>query len=352
MNQSFLVYGGIGAAAGGILSAVMVIISGFITEMILLLFGYSYIEYDDDFNSPVYSAVIEHSWGMGYRYCMPSSTQSYRYGMVVSLRHMWFGYITINKNIPAYGGPPQVRFVLRMWSLRDVSDIIGINNLLHANKRVRVRYIGGASFRVQPPDDTILAWQRQLSDMITRTQSPNGIVVLITGHPGCGKTTLPQISAYDMKLSTVYMYTSGKFDTISPHIYETDRKYAYHMCVDEFDDVINKMMNDKQTEGKAPLLSILDSVHMSTNPPVMFLTSNLTYDKLFALAGDNAAAIFRPGRVDIIAHVDERLQLHVLREYVPIAKKQPQPLDMPRPNNDSPKPVDSDDDTIVLSAAS
>lgn len=370
MNQSFLVYGGIGAAAGGILSAIMVIISGFITEMFLLLLGYSYIEYESNFTSPVYEEVVKRSWGMGYRHCSPETSLVYRYGMVISIRHMWFGYITPNRNTDVYSNV-STTFNLSLWSLRDVSDVIGINILLRAKKQVAVNYYRAGRFRADIPCDSIVMWQRQLSKKIIETQSKRGIVVLLTGHPGCGKTTFPQISAYDMEIAGLNIFTSVDVTNATSHVYDLERKSAYHMCIDEFDDVISKMMNDKQTTGKAPIITLLDNVHMATNPPVLFLISNLTYNQLRIAAGINAESIFRPGRVDIIAHVDNELNLHILREYAPVANKPPQPLssaskqnhtsmipgwfncvDLPMSVSPPPKSVDSDDDTIVLSAES
>jgi SpoVK/Ycf46/Vps4 family AAA+-type ATPase len=87
--------------------------------------------------------------------------------------------------------------------------------------------------------------------------------------------------------------------------------------VDEVDEIISGVTNDKRAAAvtKAEWNSALDHVHAVDCGPIIIMTSNNTIDELRKKAGEHADAMLRPGRIDIILHVDAGGRLTEVRSY-------------------------------------
>ena len=86
---------------------------------------------------------------------------------------------------------------------------------------------------------------------------------------------------------------------------------------DQIGDVVDGVVNDK----RPPVISMsdwnfaLDHVHSIMIGPIIIITSNATYDELCERAGpERADAMLRPGRIDMILHVNSAGAVEVQRE--------------------------------------
>lgn len=279
-------------------------------ELMTLALGIEYAEIPVSRKSAAYVRLVAGSYGLGYT--IIDNNGRFRYGMFLAPRLGLIGRIT---------PPAEDQSTAHIWAFRAGA----IDALMMRDPTATLQ-----TTRTYSPDSTYLSqvrvplrplnWQRIAMDIILRacrqcdcSPHSDAIVCLVTGAPGLGKSTLALTLAREIDGTSEYVVRYPKMQKLTA-IYGHRRTIG---IIDEVDEIISGVTNDKRaaTVTKAEWNFLLDHVHSVSKGPIIIMTSNNTIDELREKAGEHADAMLRPGRVDIILHVDADGYLTEVRSY-------------------------------------
>lgn len=279
----------------------------FITELIVLMFGITYVEYPASLQTPVYANLCAHGYGLGLSSINVDGIP-HRYGMVILPKFCAVGYVS---NPTSVWGSVPARVHLWSFSRQKVRQI---DKYRDNRSQVKVRIInkGNTTWAYVRVPATIRPWQSNVLEIIKMAASISDrdcIVCLISGPPGIGKSTMPLL--LDIGVSYINIMDSPK------ELADYEGAARRVAIVDEIDEIAAGVNNDKRaaTFTKQEWNAAFDHIHRITVGPIVFLTSNNTYAELCEKAGEHAASMFRPGRIDIILQVENDLSVTVVRQH-------------------------------------
>lgn len=254
---------------------------------------------------------------------------SFRYGMFISIRHRFYGTFAIE---PQYGTAAECpRFVLTIWSFRDVMPILYASLADKIQITLNTTTCGHQNIIVAVPKPN--AWQQSAIDYVNdvnKRKTSTGLVMLITGHGGCGKSTFPKIFAHSLGLASVNYCNFGSM-AVSSAI--SDSRSL--VVIDEVDSLLPIKASKSGTganwsgsiTGKNAYNQLMDAMHDSVTAGYIIMTSNKTLEQLRDQMDDlDAAVMLRRGRIDIVFHITPALELQIVQDYQPIANNPPLPV--------------------------
>lgn len=307
---TLLLFGGLAGIIASYARAILV-------EAITALFGIQQTSIFVNEQTPAYKRIKLHSVFGPSQVYISSLGVPLRYGFFIAPKLRCCGYITDplrNENRDQYAN---------IWAV----GIDAIKNIITRDPTETDVYLcnyvsfNHGNWCLMRAPRTAHEWQANAVKTIMRTHSwapDDALVCLITGKPGCGKSTIPLFVIRELNNASISIarYTKqecfarlGRMSGLSKTVIAID---------DQIGEIINGVVNDKHQ----PVISMsewntnLDHVHGIKIGPIIILTSNVTYEDLIERAGEQGVAMLRPGRIDMILHVNSADAVEVQRERV------------------------------------
>ena len=267
--------------------------------------------------SPAYMRIVQCSlFGPSQTYVFENTGNHVKYGIFIAPKLRCFGYITSPyesdnctqmAHIWAFGNDSIKRIVEH-----DTSQ----PNIYLCNYTT----INAGNWSMTRAPSIAREWQRHAicKIMQAHTHAPNNaLVCLITGPPGCGKSTIPLLLIRELAESSIQLSRYMRLECFTRLARMSGLGKVVIVIDDQIGDVVDGVVNDK----RPPVISMsdwnfaLDHVHSIMIGPIIIITSNATYDELCERAGpERAGAMLRPGRIDMILHVNSAGAVEVQRE--------------------------------------
>lgn len=281
-------------------------------EAFIVIFRVKYSMIPVSIENPAYSRICKQATLRPGRVIVDKNGIQYPYGVFVALQYRCIGYITNDINS---------RMFMHIWTFGNKNTVAKLMSndckytVAVANITLSTTYNDTAMIRVPR---TPRAWQLDAINVIRRVYMrvpDDAIVCLITGPPNCGKSTIPLLLMREFEIPSHELIRYMQVQCISRLSQVLGVVKSMHM-LDEIDEVMRDITNNKHAANTTKSLwnTCLDHVHMLDVGPIVIMTTNNTYDELCSLAGEHAESMMRPGRIDVILHVNEHNELIVQRE--------------------------------------
>lgn len=326
-TANLAIWTGIGGMLSGILIRAVLMLWEFTMEIFIDVTGLRITKTRGVLPNTIHNAIMHHAFGLKQTY--RTEKMAYPYGMFISFKHRFCGVLTIE---PEYGQHSSfgARFTVTILSFTDVMPLLhqSMNDKLQIYMADSTNTHQNIIIDVPTPN----AWQRNATeyvDNVFERKTSGGLVILITGYPGCGKSTFPYIYAHHRQMPNVNV------TTINSHIGATAVSDPKCMVIfNEIDaglpinaDSSNMDRWSGRRTSKDYFNGLMDIMHASMTAGIIVMTTNKSFAELCEQIPDSGAdSMFRHGRLDIIFNVTHDLRLEIVREYKPVANKPPEPF--------------------------
>ena len=284
-----------------------------LVEIFMIVFRIQHTVIPIQYHSPVYKKIHQHATIRPGRISVRFGV-SFPYGVFMDIKYRCWGYIKYEQN--------DTNMRMHIWAIGKDSIMRLRANDPNDYTTLVVNQIDGnnsSNITVVRVPRTLRVWQKDAIDIIKRVhaQAPDdALVCLITGRPNCGKSTIPLLL---MREFFIPSYVCNRYIRGVSGMCQYVFGMAKEMyLVDEIDEIMRNVNNDKFaiSTTKSVWNAAMDHVHMLNVGPIVILTSNNTYEELCEFVGEHAESMLRPGRIDVVMHVNDDDKIEIQRERV------------------------------------